>query len=413
MLNQLRSIINTPLLKLTAIVVILIIILQCVISFYNLFLHLPTEGGRSIASTVATEALKAESKHLSKMEFIEFVEKLNQSRISVRGHRIHYVMTSSPHCSGQHRPNTIIKLKRKTCKTFKYDDKLYVNVYTELPRVISSAVTFPMVISLFIFIIILFYVFYVIRIFTFSIQFSRCLAKFDFNNQYVDNATLREDHLTSQIRHVIVRSINKIATAQKARAKILANTLHDLRSPLHRIKLRMQLKQDELDQKDDQDFKEIELITSTLLLYGKDDWLFNEAIEPVTINHLLDEIYTDYKSLNKKITLHTPKSNINIQGKKNALKRAITNIINNAYQHGSEVAIKCKVKADFIKIVIQDNGPGIPEGKMQAVFESYTSLKGTTGIGLTIAKEIIEYHQGEVSLENSKRGLDVEIKLPL
>ncbi len=413
MLNQLRSIINTPLLKLTTLIVILVVIFQCIISFHNFFLYTPSKDGRSTASTVATQILETQSKYLSKMDFIEYVEKLNQSRISVRGHKIHYSMTSRPHCSGQHRPNTIIELKRKTCHTFKYDDKLYVNIYTELPRVISSAVTFPMVISLFIFIMIIFYVFYVIRIFTFSIQFSRCLAKFDFNNHYVDCAVLREDHLTSKIRNVIVRSINKIATAQKARAKILANTLHDLRSPLHRIKLRMQLKQEDLDPKDDQDFKEIELITSTLLLYGKDDWLFNEAVEPLIINQLLDEIYTDYKSLNKQITLHTPKSNIIILGKKNALKRAMTNIINNAYQHGSEVEIKCKAKTDWIKINIIDNGPGIPEDKMQAVFESYTSLKGTTGIGLTIAKEIIEYHQGEINLKNSKRGLDVEIKLPI
>jgi len=244
-------------------------------------------------------------------------------------------------------------------------------------------------------------------------QFSKYVASFGMGNEVKEHA-LKEDQFTKQIQKVIVSSITRIANAQKARAKILANTLHDLRSPLHRIKLRMQIKHDEIDAKDEQDFSEIELISSTLLLYGKDDWLFNEMFSNVDLNELMLQIFTDYLSLNHNMTCKKiPKRKAMIYAKENSIKRAITNIVNNAFQHGTEVELQIVKTNEAYSIHIIDNGPGVPDENLAAVFDNYFSLKNTTGIGLTIAREVVEYHQGEIKLKNTGNGLDVEIRFPV
>jgi signal transduction histidine kinase len=125
----------------------------------------------------------------------------------------------------------------------------------------------------------------------------------------------------------------------------------------------------------------------------------------------MSDVLSDYLSLKYNITCNEiPKKKALIYAKENSIKRAITNIVNNAFQHGTEVRLEVMMTKKAYSINVVDNGPGILDENLDAVFENYFSLKNTTGIGLTIAREVVEYHQGEIKLKNSVNCLYVEIR---
>ena len=104
------------------------------------------------------------------------------------------------------------------------------------------------------------------------------------------------------------------------------------------------------------------------------------------------------------------------------MKRALLNIISNAIAYSKNIVEITSVKNDnFLNIFIEDDGKGIPKSKREEAFkafyridESRQSASANTGLGLTIAKDIIQGHGGMIILNTSNLGgLKVEIKLPI
>jgi two-component system osmolarity sensor histidine kinase EnvZ len=104
-----------------------------------------------------------------------------------------------------------------------------------------------------------------------------------------------------------------------------------------------------------------------------------------------------------------------------AMRRCLTNLLSNALRYGSEVHIRTKVRQKRAEIIIDDDGPGIPAERREDVFrpfyrldESRNPSTGGTGLGLTIARDVVRGHGGELTLEDSPTGgLRARVRLPL
>jgi len=107
--------------------------------------------------------------------------------------------------------------------------------------------------------------------------------------------------------------------------------------------------------------------------------------------------------------------------KRQAFKRAITNLVSNAMRFADQVLIRAAVEGQWVRIEVDDNGPGIPAGERANVFKPFYRLdharnqdEGNTGLGLAIARDIAKSHGGDITLgESSMGGLRAIISVPL
>jgi len=145
-----------------------------------------------------------------------------------------------------------------------------------------------------------------------------------------------------------------------------------------------------------------------------------ENIERINLNDLIKNISASNISETHKIT-EDYKEKIITTGRPLQIKRAIQNIIDNAKRYSSKIHIELGVKEEKCIIIIHDNGPGIPEKNYEDVFKPFftldpsrNKLKGESGLGMTIARDIIRSHGGEINLQKSSiGGLQITIELPI
>ena len=205
----------------------------------------------------------------------------------------------------------------------------------------------------------------------------------------------------------------------KQRTDMLAGVSHDLRTPLTRMKLQLSL------MKNDDAKKELEhdIIEMTAMLNSYVNFVRGEApetIENININYLIKGICNSNISTEHNITDNYNK-NIETSGRPLQIKRAIQNIIDNAKRYASKIHVDVDTNDEECFISISDNGPGIPEKNYEDVFKPFftldpsrNKLKGESGLGMTIARDIIRSHGGEIKLSKSTMGgLKITIDLPL
>ncbi len=219
--------------------------------------------------------------------------------------------------------------------------------------------------------------------------------------------------------HAFNRMQSQLINYVQGRTRILAAMSHDLKTPITRLRLRTELLKDpELKIKFDKDLKEMEaMVTATLdYMRGIDT---REPAQPVDIMALLESIQADAEEMGQEVNIEGA-CNAPYKGEPQALKRGITNLIDNAIKYGQCAHVSVQDSAKELRIIIRDNGPGIPEDKLEQVQEPFYRLEasrnrdtGGTGLGLTIARSIAEAHGGKLSLRNgSNGGLEVALLLP-
>jgi two-component system osmolarity sensor histidine kinase EnvZ len=98
-----------------------------------------------------------------------------------------------------------------------------------------------------------------------------------------------------------------------------------------------------------------------------------------------------------------------------AVRRAVTNLVDNARRHAHRVALTATAQERSVLVTVDDDGPGIPADRRESVFRPFESgAAGGTGLGLTIARDIVRAHGGEIVLEDSPLGgLRARIRLPI
>ena len=209
----------------------------------------------------------------------------------------------------------------------------------------------------------------------------------------------------------------RITIQLNQRSEMLSGISHDLRTPLTRLKLQLALlKQQDLAKKMSDDIEEMERMLNEYLEFAK--YQKNEETETVSLNNIIKDITKKYE--NKKINFSI-EENLEINVRPNSIKRCLVNLMDNGLSYGKKVEIFAKKTANNIIILVDDDGPGIPEKEYQNVIKPFYRIdksrgqnKSGVGLGLSIANDIIRSHGGNISLNKSPlQGLRVKISLPL
>jgi signal transduction histidine kinase len=203
------------------------------------------------------------------------------------------------------------------------------------------------------------------------------------------------------------------------RGRVLAAVSHDLKTPITRLRLRTELLEDEtLKEKFQADLNEMQSMVQATLDFMRG----TEHNEPVTlmdINALLESLQEDARDRGGEIHIQGV-AQVPFRSRPLALKRCLTNLVDNALHYGQRAFIQVEDKLDRLSITIADAGPGIPEAELERVFEPFYRLEGSrsrhtggTGLGLGIARNIARAHGGELTLANRRGGgLEARLELP-
>jgi len=212
---------------------------------------------------------------------------------------------------------------------------------------------------------------------------------------------------------------DRIQRQIQQRTEMLAGVSHDLRTPLTRMKLQLAMLKDitEIDELNS-DVAAMESMIEGYLNFARGEG--SEQPTPTDAKILLSEVIHDAKRKSIKISFDMPET-VNLPLAPNAIKRLLTNLIDNAARHGDSVLVSAQRKGSVLELLVEDDGPGIPEHMREDVFrpffrldESRNVATGGTGLGLSIARDIVQTHGGDIRLDSSVLGgLKAIISLPI
>ena len=212
----------------------------------------------------------------------------------------------------------------------------------------------------------------------------------------------------------------RIKTLIDDRTHALAAVSHDLRTPLTRLRLKAEDVGDgALGQAMRADLSEMDGMIDQTLAYLRGD-RSDEEFRHMDLAALLETLVDDASDAGGDVTFSGLPS-LPITARPLALKRAFSNLIQNAVTYGAVTRLALSRNEHSAGILIDDDGPGIPADQVEAAFAPFTRLEssrskdtGGFGLGLTIARTIIEGHGGTISLANRpESGLRVTVSLPV
>jgi signal transduction histidine kinase len=202
------------------------------------------------------------------------------------------------------------------------------------------------------------------------------------------------------------------------RTRMLAAIGHDLRTPLTTLRLRTEFVSDpDIQDKMLKTIAEMETMTEATLAFARED-ATAESTRTVNLCALVESLCDDLAELGRDVTFIEGPT-INYRCRPDALRRAIRNLVENAVRYGERARVRLVRTADTIDIVVEDDGPGIPNMAMEQVFAPFYRLEhsrnqetGGFGLGLSIARAIARHHGGDILLTNTHPGLRAIVSLP-
>lgn len=203
------------------------------------------------------------------------------------------------------------------------------------------------------------------------------------------------------------------------RTEMLAGVSHDLRTPLTRMALQLEMMPQTSALKGLKiDVKEMTKMIEAYLAFAKGE--DGEKAKLINLKLLLGDIINAFIQSPPLIHLSCDPS-LRIELRVQAIKRGLTNLLENALRYAGKVWISVETPPQWIVILIDDDGPGIPKDKREDVFKPFFRLEqsrnidtGGVGLGLAIARDAIHQHGGKINLKDSpKGGLRVVIRLPV
>jgi two-component system osmolarity sensor histidine kinase EnvZ len=215
---------------------------------------------------------------------------------------------------------------------------------------------------------------------------------------------------------------NRIKQHVEQRTTMLAGVSHDLRTVLTRFKLELAFMGEGPDvQSLKADVNEMQHMLEDYLAFARGDG--GEEATPTNLNKLLADVYEESQVYGTAIELKIRKrrGDIVLPLKRQAFKRAITNLVSNAVRYGDQIVIRAATEGQWLRIEVDDNGPGIPSSERANVFKPFYRIDrsrnqddGNSGLGLAIARDIAKSHGGDITLgESSMGGLRAVISVPL
>jgi two-component system, OmpR family, sensor kinase len=215
----------------------------------------------------------------------------------------------------------------------------------------------------------------------------------------------------------------RITRLLQERSQMIGAIAHDLRTPLMRLAFRLDALESPLKEKVEADINEMKLMISAAL-----DFLRDQAAggtrERLDIKLLIESVVDDQTDVGHDVTLLGGESSggsIIIEGDPVSLRRLVVNLVDNALKYGERARLRLRMADKRCTIEVDDDGPGIPEGLQQRVFEPFFRAEssrnrdtGGIGLGLTTVRAIALDHGGSIELRNRKEGgLRVIVSLPL
>lgn len=214
------------------------------------------------------------------------------------------------------------------------------------------------------------------------------------------------------------RMQERIRRFLQQRTEMLAGVSHDLRTPLTRLRLALAVLPVHEDTREDiaamhGDIEEMERLIESYLAFARGEGV--EQARPTDLAAVLEGVAAGARRAGADVSLRTP-SELVLPLRADAVRRAITNLVDNARRHGQRIALSAaRLGERNVQVLIDDDGPGIPEDLREEMFSPFARGEaGGSGLGLTIARDIVRAHGGDIVLENSPLGgLRARVQLPL
>jgi len=212
-----------------------------------------------------------------------------------------------------------------------------------------------------------------------------------------------------------------LARLDEDRALILAGVSHDLRTPLARLRLGIEMSgaDDAMQAGMILDIEEMDRIISQFLDFGRTDG-GGEAIAPVSLSLLAAEVVEHYRALGQRVATDIA-ATAEVPLRALGMRRVLNNLIDNALRYGaSEVTVTVRTAGADLVLEVGDRGPGIPEGEAERLKQPFTRIetarsgKGGSGLGLAIVDRIVRAHEGRFELlQREGGGLLARVSLPI
>jgi signal transduction histidine kinase len=223
----------------------------------------------------------------------------------------------------------------------------------------------------------------------------------------VRNAAIAFNAMTDQVTRTL-----------ESQRQLLSAVGHDLRTPLTAMRISLEFVEDpELRDRLQKNLDELQELTEAVLSAARGTG--GEVKRNVDLSALLESICTDLDELGEPVVwrTHPPAP---LACRPNEIRRAVRNLVENAVAYGRKASVGLTRCDSGYEILIEDDGPGIPEADQGRVFEPFVRLEGSrneetggAGLGLTLVRAIAEGHGGEIRLENrSGGGLRARLRLP-
>ncbi|MEM6933592.1 MAG: ATP-binding protein, partial [Pseudomonadota bacterium] len=217
---------------------------------------------------------------------------------------------------------------------------------------------------------------------------------------------------------------SRIERQIEQRTRMLSGVSHDLRTPLTRMRLALAMAErtpetDELGR----DIDEMEHMLDAFLSFARgEDSEESRLCSPID---LAREVADDARREGYRVSIfsevETPQRR-EVPMRRAAIKRCLTNLVGNGASYGSTVALTTRLTKRYLEFLVEDDGPGIPSDKRDAVLRPFTRLDESrnqniasgVGLGLSIALDAVRSHGGSLQLGSSDRlgGLSVRVVLP-
>ena len=211
----------------------------------------------------------------------------------------------------------------------------------------------------------------------------------------------------------------RVTRLLQERSQMVAAIAHDLRTPLTRLAFRLDGLDSPLKEKVESDIQQMTLMISATLDFVRDRSLGGTR-ERLDLRLLVESVVDDQSDVGHDVTIDGVET-APLHGDPVALRRAFANLVDNAVKYGERARVHLRVLEGNCVVDIDDDGPGIPEGLQERVFEPFFRAErsrnratGGIGLGLTTVRSVIVDHGGTVMLRNRKDGgLRVVVMLPV
>jgi len=234
--------------------------------------------------------------------------------------------------------------------------------------------------------------------------------------------TVDERSGTVEVRetaHVFNEMSRQLSDQVNSRSLLVAAISHDLRTPLTRIRMRLEASEgDSITARSIADIHEMDDLIESALEVFRGTGARDEPAETTDVHALVQAIVDDLADLGQPVSVRGESSTALVQTA--ALRRVVSNLINNALRYGKTASVLVQPHADAVHVVIDDEGPGIPEAQLDAVTQPFyrldtsrNRLTGGSGLGLYIARDLLARQGATLTLANRvEGGLRATIALP-